>query len=181
MSMQVERLAEDRFRVSAAQRTAPTLHIARHMPLPPSALPLLFTSDTPEAHTPGAFVRAVAALPEHMAMSRATVMADLADSGLCQPWSELSSSGLQVPLRTSYDITLQRSVGCGVAAASGVTAGSGRRRCSAPRRGSRAGLPSCLRRCYASPCTGHSHARFIIVPGRITEKRSRSMVCRDPS
>lgn len=103
-------LAEDRHRAQTTLRRVPTLHIARIMPRPLNAVPLLLTSETPEPSAPGALLHGVARLPDHMTTKQVAMMPGLVDDGLHQPWLELSSSGMLVLSRTAYDITLQRSV-----------------------------------------------------------------------
>ena len=110
MNMQVERLDDDRFRVTRRPEASRAIHVSKYLPRPQQELPSLIIGNTPEASSTGALIAAAGMLPEHLMVNRVPMMPDVAGSGLHQPWRQPSDSALLVPAQTAFDISLQRSV-----------------------------------------------------------------------
>ena len=110
MSVQVERLGDDRFRVRSTSETRRAIHVSKYTPRHQQELPTLVMPNTPEASAVGALITAAAVLPEHLAVRRVPMMPDVAGSGLHQPWHQLMGSALLLRAEPAFDLSLQRSM-----------------------------------------------------------------------
>lgn len=110
MSMQVERLGDDMFKVRPASEARRAIHVTRYTPRDQRELPTLVMPNRPEANAVGALVVAAAVLPEHLAVTKVPMMPDVAGSGLHQPWHQLVGSALLLRAEPAFDLSLQRSM-----------------------------------------------------------------------